>query len=59
MNSLLTFGLFFMDLARLPKRIVLTVSYSLKGCGEHVIIKHVFELPPSDSDKILVNLLSL
>jgi hypothetical protein len=57
--SLFTFGLFLIDLARLPKRIVLIVSYSLKGLGEQVMTRQVFELPPRDSDKILVSLLSL
>lgn len=57
--SLFTFALFFIERARWPKRNVLSVSWSLYGCGEHVIIKQVLELPPSDSERILVNFDSL
>ena len=53
--SLLTLALFFMLLALVPNLSVLKVSWSLKECGEHVTIRHVLELPPRDSDKILVN----
>ena len=31
------------------------VSWSLKGWGEHVMMRQVFEFPPSDSDSIRVN----
>ena len=53
--SLLTFALFLILRARYPNLSVLNVSCSLKGCGEHVMTRHVFEFPPRDSDKILVN----
>ena len=59
MYSLFILGAFFIFLALEPNLSVLKVSASLKGCGDSVIIKHVFEFPPSDSDKILVNLESL
>lgn len=58
-TSLLILGLFLIFFALLPKRSVPIVSASLKIDGLHVMIKHVFELPPSDSDKIRVNLESL
>ena len=48
-----------MFLALAPNLRVDTVSYSLYGEGLHVITRHVRELPPKDSDKILVNLDSL
>ena len=57
--SLLTLGAFLIFLALAPNLKVLNVSASLNGCGEHVIISNVFELPPSDSDKILVSFDSL
>ena len=48
-----------MFLARVPNLKVDTVSISLKGDGLHVTIKQVFEFPPSDSERILVNFDSL
>ena len=57
--SLLTLGAFLIFLALAPNLRVLNVSASLNGCGEHVIISNVFELPPSDSDNILVSFDSL
>jgi len=48
-----------MFLALAPNLRVDRVSASLYGCGEQVIIKQVLELPPKDSDKILVSLDSL
>ena len=54
--SRLTFALFLTERARYPNRHVDSVSWSLKGCGLHVMIRHVLELPPSDSDSILVSL---
>ena len=48
-----------MFLALAPNLRVDNVSYSLNGCGEVVIIRHVFEFPPRDSDNILVSLDSL
>ena len=59
MNSRLILGLFLMFLALDPNLNVLKDSRSLNGCGEHVTIKHVFEFPPRDSERILVNLDSL
>ena len=58
-TSLFILALFLIFLARSPNLNVLNVSLSLNTLGEHVIIKHVFELPPKDSCKTLVNLLSL
>jgi len=57
--SLLILGLFFIFFAQAPNHKVLIVSSSLKLLGEQVIIKHVFELPPRDSYKTLVNFESL
>ena len=57
--SLLTLGLFLIYLARDPKFKVDSVSPSLEACGDTVIIKHVLEFPPIDSDKIRVNFESL
>ena len=57
--SLLIFGAFLIFLALDPNLRVLSVSDSLKGWGDNVIIKHVFEFPPRDSDNILVNFESL
>ena len=57
--SLLTLGAFLMFLARAPNLSVLSVSASLNGWGEQVMIRSVFELPPSDSDSILVSFDSL
>lgn len=47
--SLLIFGVFLIFLAEIPKRKVEMVSARLLGCGEHVTISVVLELPPSDS----------
>lgn len=58
-NSTLTTALFFIVLARVPKRRVDTVSASLNDDGEQLIIRVVFELPPSDSYRIRVSLESL
>lgn len=57
--SRLTEGVFLIFLALYPNLRVLNVSASLYGCGEHVTIKQVLELPPNDSVSILVSLLSL
>mmetsp|Transcript_70841 Transcript_70841/g.169621 ORF Transcript_70841/g.169621 Transcript_70841/m.169621 type:complete len:262 (+) Transcript_70841:449-1234(+) len=54
--SMLTLTTFLIIFARCPKRKVLMVSCSLKVDGETVMISDVFELPPKDSDSILVNL---
>ena len=54
--SLLILGLFLIFLALAPNQSVLIVSSSLKEEGEHVMIRHVFEFPPSDSYKTLVSL---
>lgn len=51
--SLLTFGLFLIFLALTPNLRVESVSTSLYGEGEHVIINVVRELPPRDSYKTL------
>ena len=59
MYSLLTLGAFLIFLALAPNRRVLKVSASLKGWGDAVIIKQVFEFPPNDSDNILVSFDSL
>ena len=48
-----------MFLALYPNLKVERVSASLKRDGEQVTIRQVLELPPSDSDKILVSLDSL
>ena len=48
-----------MFLARAPNLSVLSVSASLNGWGEQVMIRSVFELPPSDSESILVSFDSL
>ena len=53
--SRFTLALFLTDRALWPNLQVDSVSWSLKGCGLHVIIRQVFELPPSDSESILVN----
>ena len=53
--SRLTLALFLTDRARLPNRQVESVSWSLNGWGEHVITRQVLELPPSDSESILVS----
>ena len=53
--SLLTFALFLMLRALVPNLRVLRVSCSLNGWGEQVMTRQVLELPPSDSDKILVS----
>ena len=53
--SLLTFALFLIERALWPKRQVESVSWSLKGLGEQVTIRHVFELPPRDSLSIRVS----
>jgi len=47
--SLLIFGVFLIFFARAPNQRVEIVSSSLKLEGEHVMIKQVLELPPSDS----------
>ena len=57
--SLFIFGLFFIFFAETPKRRVETVSAVLFGWGEQVTINDVFELPPKDYCRTLVNLLSL
>jgi len=44
-----------MFLAAVPNQSVVIVSGSLYGEGEHVIIRAVFELPPSDSERSLVS----
>lgn len=56
---LLILGLFFIFFAEIPNLNVDIVSAMLLGCGEHVTIKVVLELPPSDYCKTLVSLLSL
>jgi hypothetical protein len=48
-----------MFLALLPNLKVERVSLSLYALKEHVMTKHVYELPPNDSCKILVNFESL
>lgn len=48
-----------MFLALAPNLKVDNVSNSLKGCGEVVMMRHVFEFPPRDSDNILVSFDSL
>lgn len=58
LSSLLTLGLFLIFLARWPNFSVLTVSSSLSLAGEHVMIRAVRALPPSDSYKTRVSLLS-
>ena len=55
-DSLLIFGLFLIFLALAPNHKVDTVSSSLNDEGEQVIMRHVLELPPSDSYKTLVSL---
>ena len=57
--SLFILGLFFIFFALSPNLNVDKDSLSLYIEGEQVIIKHVFELPPKDSCKTLVNLDSL
>ena len=56
MYSLLTLGAFLIFLALDPNLRVLRVSASLNGWGDAVMIRHVFEFQPNDSDKILVSL---
>lgn len=56
MNSLLTFGLFFMFLARYPNLKVLKVSASFNILGERLMIRLVLAFPPKDSWRILVSL---
>ena len=56
---LLIFGLFFIFLADIPNLKEEIVYAILLGCGEHVTISVVFELPPNDYCKTLVSLLSL
>ena len=58
-TSLFIFGLFFIYFALFPNFNVDIVSASLNILGEHVIIKHVLEFPPKDSDNIRVSLESL
>jgi hypothetical protein len=58
-TSLFILALFLIYLALLPNFNVDIVSASLNIDGLHVMIKHVLELPPSDSLNILVNLESL
>ena len=48
-----------MFLALLPNLKVESVSLSLYALSEHVITRQVYELPPSDSYRTLVNLESL
>ena len=56
MSSLLTFGLFLIAFARIPNRRVEMVSASLKAEGEHVMIREVLALPPSESYSTRVSL---
>lgn len=58
-NSLLTFALFLIYLARWPNLKVDLVSSSLNTEGEQVMISEVIELPPSDSCNNRVNFESL
>ena len=58
-SSLLTFGLFLMRLALAPNLRVESVSSRLYLAGLQVMIRLVCALPPRDSCKTLVNLLSL
>lgn len=53
---LFIFGLFFIFWAVSPNLSVETVSDMLLSCGEHVSMRVVFELPPSESWIILVSL---
>ena len=55
-SSALTRAVFLMDLARIPKRRVDSVSASLYAEGEQLIMRVVRELPPSDSCRIRVSL---
>ena len=59
MYSLLTFGAFLIFLALAPNWSELKVRASLKEWGETVMMRQVFELPPKDSDNILVSFDSL
>lgn len=55
-SSRLIFGLFFTFCAFYPKRRVEIVSAKCISWGEQVTIRVVFELPPKDSLRSLVNL---
>ena len=55
-SSVLTRALFLIDLARIPKRSVDSVSASLYDDGEQLMISVVRELPPRDSCRIRVSL---
>lgn len=55
-SSALTRAVFLIDLARIPKRSVESVSDSLYDEGEQLMIRVVREFPPKDSCRILVNL---
>ena len=57
-RSKLTKGWFFMLFARFPNRSVESVSISLYDDGLHRITSDVFELPPRQSCKSRVSLLS-
>ena len=57
--SLLILGVFLIFLAEIPNRRDEMVSARLLGWGEQVTIKLVFEFPPKDYWRTLVNLLSL
>lgn len=54
-SSWLTRALFLMDLARIPKRSVPSVSASLYEDGEQLMMRVVLELPPNDSCRIRVS----
>jgi hypothetical protein len=54
-SSLLTRAWFLIDLARMPKRRVESVSASLYEAGEQLMMSVVRELPPSDSCRMRVN----
>lgn len=54
-HSLLIFALFFIFFALVPNLNVESVSDKFVKLGEHVIIKVVFEFPPRESERILVN----
>mmetsp|Transcript_29973 Transcript_29973/g.88969 ORF Transcript_29973/g.88969 Transcript_29973/m.88969 type:complete len:209 (-) Transcript_29973:603-1229(-) len=55
-RSWLTFTTFLIIFARWPNRRVLIVSCSLKLDGEHVMMRDVLALPPSDSCSTRVSL---
>lgn len=54
-NSALTRAEFLIDLARIPKRRVDSVSASLYDEGEQLMMRVVREFPPNDSCKIRVS----